>query len=135
MYEERTVEALKLRLSNIKAHSFNVVDVRPYHKDGGVFVGFEFNASDPEAALETIKAEIKEEAKKLGGLPSWLDGVGAHFWLVEGEPWIEVNMGPNNISACQTQVLRTCGGFRPLLSTFRLTGQIFGRNVCTSFYA
>ncbi|KAJ7871518.1 RNA12 protein-domain-containing protein [Mycena olivaceomarginata] len=89
MYEERTVEALKLRLSNIKAHSFNVVDVRPYHKDGGVFVGFEFNASDPEAALETIKAEIKEEAKKLGGLPSWLDGVGAHFWLVEGEPWIE----------------------------------------------
>ncbi|KAJ6500400.1 RNA12 protein-domain-containing protein [Mycena sanguinolenta] len=90
MREDATLEALRTRLSNIKAHSFTVVDVRAYHKDGGAFVAFEFSSTgDPENALETIKAEITEEAKKHGGLPSWLDGVGAHFWLVEGRPWPE----------------------------------------------
>ncbi|KAJ7684746.1 RNA12 protein-domain-containing protein, partial [Mycena polygramma] len=33
-------------------------------------------------------AELKEEARKGGGLPSWL-GVGAHVWLVQGKPWVE----------------------------------------------
>ncbi|KAF8184984.1 RNA12 protein-domain-containing protein [Mycena galopus ATCC 62051] len=89
MREEPTLETLRTRLSNIKAHAFTVLDVRAYHKDGGAFVAFEFSASDPENALETIKAEITKEAKKHGGLPSWLDGVGAHFWIVEGKPWIE----------------------------------------------
>ncbi|KAF7359414.1 Mitochondrial escape protein 2 [Mycena sanguinolenta] len=90
MREEATLEAIRTRLSNIKAHSFTVVDVRAYHKDGGAFVAFEFSdAGDPENALETIKAEIAEEAKKHGGLPSWLDGVGAHFWVVQGQPWLE----------------------------------------------
>ncbi|KAJ7929322.1 RNA12 protein-domain-containing protein [Mycena leptocephala] len=86
--EESTLQALRARLSNIKAHSFNVVDVQPFHKDGGAFVTFDFTASDSEDALITIESELKEEAKKHGGLPSWL-GAGANVWLVEGKPWIE----------------------------------------------
>ncbi|KAF7338610.1 Mitochondrial escape protein 2 [Mycena venus] len=85
MREEALLEALKLRLSNIKAHSFTIVDVKP----------------DPEDALKTIEAELKQEAKKHGGLPSWLSdavGGGAHFWLVEGKPWIEdMRRFPSNL--------------------------------------
>ncbi|KAF7365492.1 Mitochondrial escape protein 2 [Mycena venus] len=87
--EKSTLEALRLRLSKIKTHSFTVVDVQPHRKDGGAFVAFEFTASDPEDALKAITAEIKEEAKN-GGLPSWRpDGWGSDFWLVKGTPWVE----------------------------------------------
>ncbi|KAJ6606606.1 RNA12 protein-domain-containing protein [Mycena vulgaris] len=87
--EDHLLELLKSRLSdNIKAHSFTVVDVQPYHKDGGAFVTFDYTASDPEDALKTIEAELKAEARKRGGLPSWL-GSGGGIWLVKGRPWIE----------------------------------------------
>ncbi|KAK7023862.1 mitochondrial escape protein 2 [Favolaschia claudopus] len=89
MREESTLETLRSRLSDVKAHGFNIVDIRPYHKDGGAFVAFEFTASDPEQALEAINAEITEVVRKHGGLPSWMDGVGSRFWVVEGKPWIE----------------------------------------------
>ncbi|KAJ6466338.1 RNA12 protein-domain-containing protein [Mycena sanguinolenta] len=83
------LEALKLRLANVKAHGFNVVSLEPYHKDGGVWCTFEFTAVDEDAALKTIKAELKKEAEKHGGLPSWDKGSGAQCWLVEGKPWVE----------------------------------------------
>ncbi|KAJ7184170.1 RNA12 protein-domain-containing protein [Mycena filopes] len=86
--EEHIVEALRARLTRIKAHSFTVLDIKPYHKDGGAFVAFDFTAGDPEDALKTIEAEVQEEAKKHGGLPSWL-GSRARAWLVRGQPWME----------------------------------------------
>ncbi|KAJ7702409.1 exonuclease [Mycena rosella] len=86
--EAHILEALETRLSNIKAHSFTVVDIQSYHKDGGAFVTFDYTASDPEDALKTIEAELKAEAKKHGGLPSWV-GVGSSVWLVKGKPWLE----------------------------------------------
>ncbi|KAJ7771805.1 RNA12 protein-domain-containing protein [Mycena metata] len=86
--EESTLEALRTRLSRIKAHSFTVLDILPNHKEGGAFVAFDFTASDTEEALRTIEAEVEEEANKRGGLPSWT-GSGARAWLVRGQPWIE----------------------------------------------
>ncbi|KAF7357625.1 hypothetical protein MSAN_01359000 [Mycena sanguinolenta] len=78
-------------LANVKTHGFSVVSLEPYHKDGGVWCTFEFTATDEEAALKTIKAELNRETKKHGGLPSYDKGSGAQFWLVEGKgkPWIE----------------------------------------------
>ncbi|KAF8208561.1 RNA12 protein-domain-containing protein, partial [Mycena galopus ATCC 62051] len=87
--DKPTLEALRMHLSRIKAHGFTVVSLEPYHKDGGVMCGFEFTADDEEAALKTIKAELKAETEKHGGLPSWVEGAGARCWLVEGKPWIE----------------------------------------------
>ncbi|KAJ7470384.1 RNA12 protein-domain-containing protein [Mycena latifolia] len=94
--EQHILEALQTRLSNnIKAHSFTIVDIKPYLKDGGAFVTFDYTASDPEDALRTIEAELKAEASKHGGLPSWLGAgagvwrAGAGVWLVKGKPWLE----------------------------------------------
>ncbi|KAJ7366516.1 RNA12 protein-domain-containing protein [Mycena albidolilacea] len=84
--EKHTLDAVGSSLANIKAHSFTVVDLQPRHKEGGVFVAFEFTASDEEAALNAIKAELTTEGEKQR-LPSW--GYDTHFWLVEGKPWIE----------------------------------------------
>ncbi|KAJ7697124.1 RNA12 protein-domain-containing protein [Mycena olivaceomarginata] len=84
--EKHTLDAVRSSLANIKAHSFTVVDLQPRHKEGGVFVAFEFTASDEEAALNAIKAELRAEGEKQR-LPSW--GYDTHFWLVEGKPWIE----------------------------------------------
>ncbi|KAJ6547159.1 RNA12 protein-domain-containing protein [Mycena capillaripes] len=118
-------DAIRTRLSNIKAHSFTVLDVKPYCKDGGVFVTFDFTASDPEDALKTINAELQAEAKKSGGLPSWLGG-GAGVWLVEGKPWIEdmrrfpsnlVNVtfyGPDIREERLYDLLRPCGVIRDI---------------------
>ncbi|KAJ7210678.1 RNA12 protein-domain-containing protein [Mycena haematopus] len=87
--DKSTLEALRLRLANIKAHAFTVVSLEPYHKDGGVLCTFEFTANDENAALKTIKAELKKETEKPGGLPSWVEGGRTQCWLVEGKPWIE----------------------------------------------
>ncbi|KAJ7697118.1 RNA12 protein-domain-containing protein [Mycena olivaceomarginata] len=73
----------------------------PFQADANVdhqavfFVAFEFIASDEEAALNAIKAELRAEGEKQR-LPSW--GYDTHFWLVEGKPWIEVSV----------QFLRVC---------------------------
>lgn len=96
--EDQLLDTLRSRLSNVKAHSFTVVDIEPYHKDGGAFVTFDFTASDAEDALKTIEAELKEEAKAHGGFPSWLGG-GGGVWLVKGKPWIEVVTEHVNISS------------------------------------
>ncbi|KAJ7632265.1 RNA12 protein-domain-containing protein [Roridomyces roridus] len=86
--EEELLERIRSRLTNIKSHAFTVIDIEPYHKDGGIFVSFEYTASDPDDALKTIRAELEKEAKSRGGLPSWL-GSGAGVWMVNGQPWIE----------------------------------------------
>ncbi|KAJ7057027.1 RNA12 protein-domain-containing protein [Mycena amicta] len=86
--QDDILEALRARLANVKAHGFSIVDMKPYSKDGGVFVTFEYSASDPEAALKNIEKELKNEASQHGGLPSW-GRSGSHAWLVKGSPWIE----------------------------------------------
>jgi hypothetical protein len=122
------LDAVRSSLANIKAHSFTVVDLQPRHKEGGVFVAFEFTASDEEAALNAIKAELRAEGEKQR-LPSW--GYDTHFWLVEGKPWIEVNLGHTTF-ARWAQVLRICEGIHLISSVFALTGRILERSVSMS---
>ncbi|KAJ7134885.1 hypothetical protein C8R44DRAFT_771728, partial [Mycena epipterygia] len=62
--KEQFLGALRSRLSSIKTHSFTVVDIQPYDKDGGALVTFDFSASDPEDALKTIEDALKTEAVK-----------------------------------------------------------------------
>jgi hypothetical protein len=97
-------------------------------------VTFDFTASDSEDALKTIESELKEEAKKHGGLPSWL-GAGANVWLVEGKPWIEVIIN-HDIFVHKIHLPRTCGGFRlPFYMSHFWTGRIFARNASTISFA
>ncbi|KAJ7366501.1 RNA12 protein-domain-containing protein [Mycena albidolilacea] len=87
LQEKYTLDAVRSRLSKIKAHSFAVLDAQPRHTEGGVFVAFEFIARDEEAALRTIDAELEREAETRGGLPVWR--VGSRFRIVKGKPWME----------------------------------------------
>ncbi|KAK7048069.1 mitochondrial escape protein 2 [Favolaschia claudopus] len=89
--EKPILEALKLRLSNIKTHSFAVTELKPHHKDGGILVGFEFTPppAGEDAALRAIDEELKLDAKEHGGLPSFLEETGCRFWFVKGKPWLE----------------------------------------------
>ncbi|KAJ7093140.1 RNA12 protein-domain-containing protein [Mycena epipterygia] len=89
LQEEELLDSLRSRLSSVKTHSFAVVDIQPYHKDGGALVTFEFSASDPEDALKTIEHALKTEAvKKNDGFTSWI-GYGGGVWVVKGKPWLE----------------------------------------------
>lgn len=88
--EETLLGELKARLETIKAHGFDIVALEPYQKDGGVFVRFKYSAGDPSEALKSIEAQLRQEACKHGGLPSW-NGLGrGNVWLVKGSPWKEV---------------------------------------------
>ncbi|RDB21358.1 Mitochondrial escape protein 2 [Hypsizygus marmoreus] len=88
--QESLLTALKSRLESVKAHNFTVLTLESHLKDGGVFVRFSYDASDPNKALKTIEAQLKEEAAKHGGLPSWLGGInGGSIWVVKGTPWRE----------------------------------------------
>ncbi|KAJ7903824.1 RNA12 protein-domain-containing protein [Mycena olivaceomarginata] len=79
LQEKYTLDAVRSRLSKIKAHSFTVLDVQPRHVEGGVFVAFEFIARDEEAALRAIDAELEREAetRRTAGLAR------------RGKPWME----------------------------------------------
>lgn len=133
MQEKYTLDAVRSRLSKIKAYSFTVLDAQPRHTEGGVFVAFEFIARDEEAALRAIDAELEREAETRGGLPVWR--VGSRFRIVKGKPWIEVNVDSSAAGFTRglAQVLiRTCAGIRLISSVFPLTGRISGRNSSTS---
>ncbi|KAF7292929.1 hypothetical protein MIND_01192000 [Mycena indigotica] len=88
--QDDIIANLRARLANITAYGFSVVDMTPHNKEGGIFVTFEYRATDKEAALKAIEKEIEAETFKHGGLPSWMPGFRrARAWLVKGEPWIE----------------------------------------------
>lgn len=85
---------------------FKPLELRPYLKDGGVFVRFSYvfapPTSDPNFAVEEnerlriIERELQEEVARHGPLPSWLGSFGlslrpSTLWLVKGVPWLEVN--------------------------------------------
>ena len=75
----------------MKTHGFEVVELEPHIKDGGVFVHFKYNAGEQGEALETIEKSVREEAEKQGGIPSWTGLTKrGDVWLVKGTPWREV---------------------------------------------
>jgi hypothetical protein len=71
-------------------HNFNILSLESYQKDGGVFIHFAYSANSDDSALKTIIDELRKEAAKHGGLPSWLGLRGGDVWLVKGTPWREV---------------------------------------------
>ncbi|KAF9036944.1 hypothetical protein BDZ89DRAFT_946218 [Hymenopellis radicata] len=89
--EEGLLHAVRARFAAVKAHNFTITSVEPHPKDGGVFVHFDYNASDDSDALRTIEHDLRQQLKQDGALPSWL-GLGTHagqVWLVKGTPWKE----------------------------------------------
>ncbi len=90
--EEDLLQAVRARFATVTAHNFTITSVEPHPKDGGVFVRFDYNASDDSDALHTIEHHLRQRLKQDGALPSWL-GLGTHagqVWLVKGTPWTEV---------------------------------------------
>jgi hypothetical protein len=83
------LERLHERLETVKTHDFRVLELQPHQKDGGVFVRFAYNA-DNQNALETLQGDLRLEANKHGGLPSWSGLDHCNIWLVKGRPFVEV---------------------------------------------
>jgi hypothetical protein len=84
------LEHLHERLETVKTHDFHVLELQPHKKDGGVFVRFAYNPHDDQNALETLQRDLRHEADKHGGLPSWSGLNYCNIWLVKGRPFIEV---------------------------------------------
>ncbi|KIJ17097.1 hypothetical protein PAXINDRAFT_167891 [Paxillus involutus ATCC 200175] len=87
--EESLLENLETRLSAVKSHRFKVLSLEPYQKDGGVFVKFSYSATDTDTALKEIENELRDEAERHGGMPSWAGLDWGSVWLVKGQPWLE----------------------------------------------
>ncbi|KAJ7360897.1 thiamine diphosphate-binding protein [Mycena albidolilacea] len=78
-----TLDAVRSRLSKMKAHSFTVLDAQPLRIEGGMFVAFDLIARDEEATLRAIHADLEREAETRDGLPVWR--VGTRFRLCQGQ--------------------------------------------------
>ncbi|KAG1759396.1 RNA12 protein-domain-containing protein [Suillus occidentalis] len=87
--EENLLERLHERLETVKTHDFYIRELKPYQKDGGVFVRFTYTARDHQNALDTLQKDLQLEANKHGGLPSWSGLNYCNVWLVKGEPFLE----------------------------------------------
>ncbi|KAJ8593905.1 hypothetical protein M405DRAFT_930530 [Rhizopogon salebrosus TDB-379] len=87
--EETLLEHLHERLETVKTHDFHILELQPHKKDGGVFVRFAYNPHDDQNALETLQTDLRHEADKHGGLPSWSGLNYCNIWLVKGRPFIE----------------------------------------------
>ena len=90
--QETVVDELSAVLGGVKAHGFQVVNLEPQLKDGGIFVKFKYSAGDPDAAIDTILQELRSTAEKHGGMPSWWGGNSGGVWFVKGKPWKEVSI-------------------------------------------
>ncbi|KAG1749107.1 RNA12 protein-domain-containing protein [Suillus paluster] len=87
--EDTLLERLHERLETVKTHDFNIIELQPYQKEGGVFVRFSYTAHDHQNALETLRSDLELEATKHGGLPSWSGLNDCNIWLVKGNPFLE----------------------------------------------
>ncbi|TFK25029.1 exonuclease [Coprinopsis marcescibilis] len=80
------------KLSTVQKHGFEVVDVEPRMKDGGVFVRFSYTGHpEVETAeiLNEIEANIREQVDKTGGFQTWSGLRSGNAWIVQGKPWKE----------------------------------------------
>ncbi|EFI28416.1 exonuclease [Coprinopsis cinerea okayama7 len=89
------------KLTNVKQHNFQVIDVEPHPKDGGVYVRFSYTepAEQPDStALQEIEESVREEANRHGGFPTWTGVSAGNAWLVRGQTWREdMNRYASNI--------------------------------------
>ncbi|KAI0807276.1 exonuclease [Fomes fomentarius] len=87
--EDTLIGRLRSLLSKVNVHNFRIDALEPHIKDGGVFVRFKYNASEPESALQTIVQNLRESVHSHGGVPSWCGLPSGEVWLVKGTPWRE----------------------------------------------
>ncbi|KAK7015902.1 mitochondrial escape protein 2 [Paramarasmius palmivorus] len=84
--EENLISSIQERFCNSNIDDFQLVSVEPHPKDGGVFVKFRYNSAIQE---DQVEQELRERARKHGGLPSWIGRRVQGIWLVRGSPWKE----------------------------------------------
>jgi hypothetical protein len=104
---EFLLTSLQTKLSNVKAHNFQVVDLQPHAKDGGVYVRFAYTpqVEQEDTILKDVENAVREEASAHGGFPNWLGLASGNVWVVQGSPWREVRPTspfylPDSLSAC-----------------------------------
>jgi hypothetical protein len=85
------LDKLRSRLESVHTRGFRVLSLEPRHKDGGVFVRFQYLEDDSNHALDDILTQTRHVISEYNGFPSWMGGrQGGNAWLVKGTPWKEV---------------------------------------------
>lgn len=83
---ETLLTSLQSKLENVKAHDFQILDLEPHEKDGGVYVKFAYTGAD---SLPAIEKAVRDQGAAAGGFPGWLGLNNGQAWLVQGSPWKE----------------------------------------------
>ncbi|KAF5324550.1 hypothetical protein D9611_004476 [Ephemerocybe angulata] len=88
---EYLLSRLQSQLEKVKTHSFQVIDLQPHPKDGGVYVRFAYSpqVDEQDAILKDIEKTVRDEANAHGGFPNWVGLTSGNAWLVKGTPWRE----------------------------------------------
>lgn len=129
------MERLHERLETVKTHDFYIRELKPYQKDGGVFVRFTYTARDHQNALDTLQKDLQLEANKHGGLPSWSGLNYCNVWLVKGEPFLEVRFRKSKLlDEIANQVIRICIDIHQELSTCPSKVQTFLKKPCITYF-
>ena len=85
------LDKLRSSLEPVNAHGFRVLSLEPRHKDGGVFVHFQYMNDDSNRALDDILTQARHIFAEHNGSPSWMGSrYAGNAWLVKGKPWKEV---------------------------------------------
>ncbi|KAF8350904.1 RNA12 protein-domain-containing protein [Amanita rubescens] len=84
------LDKLRSHLESVHTRGFRVLSLEPRHKDGGVFVRFQYLEDDSNQALDDILTQTRHVISEYNGFPSWMGGrQGGNAWLVKGTPWKE----------------------------------------------
>lgn len=120
------MERLHERLKTVKTHDFHILELQPHQKDGGVFVRFAYNPRDDQNALEALQKDLRLEADKHGGLPSWSGLNYCSIWLVKGSPFVEVRFPKRQLFGKNAKdMARICTDTHQESSEFPSKAQMF----------
>ena len=90
--QERVLNALSELVSGVHTHDFKSISIEPHVKDGGVFVLFEYTPSESENTLSNIQSDLRNYVQSKGGVPSSAGLRRGNIWVVQGQPWQEVQL-------------------------------------------
>jgi len=90
--QERVLNSLSELISGVHTHGFKPISIEPHVKDGGVFVLIEYTPSDSEDILSNIQSDLRSYVQSKGGVPSSAGLRRGNIWVVQGQPWREVQL-------------------------------------------
>ena len=90
--QERLLNSLSELLSGVHTHGFKPISIEPNIKDGGVFVLFEYTPEESEDILSNIQLDLRNHVQSQGGVPSSAGLRRGTIWVVQGQPWREVQI-------------------------------------------